>query len=279
MNKNKLLVLIVVALLVVSITVSAAMLIPRSGKGDENKNDKAPVAPPGLEKVVFIHYKKGFASPFCFNDGVCDELDQKPNCPDCKVSDPEPESTCYAFLGKGVKWPSDDLPVDLSIGKGLDLSVISLAAQEWDENTATQLFDAITSYPAATWDGWADSSPDGKNEMVFGDYPQTGVIAVAVTWGYYTGKPSQRKIIEFDILFDTDYDWYDCTKENCTVANKGMDLQNIATHEIGHGIGLSDLYKAECSEETMYGYSWEGDIQKRDLNTGDIAGLHILYGP
>ena len=56
-----------------------------------------------------------------------------------------------------------------------------------------------------------------------------------------------------------------------------MDLDNIVTHELGHSLGLGDLYQAECSLETMYGYGVEGEIQKRDLNAGDVAGISSLY--
>ena len=72
MKKTKLGVLFVLALLVISV-VSASMLIPRADKGKENANDKAPITPPGLEKVVFIHYKEGFAKPtkrFPFKVGI-----------------------------------------------------------------------------------------------------------------------------------------------------------------------------------------------------------------
>ena len=57
-----------------------------------------------------------------------------------------------------------------------------------------------------------------------------------------------------------------------------MDLQNIATHEIGHGVGLTDVYQTACSQATMYGYSDYGDIIKRDLAQPDITGLQKLYG-
>ncbi|MBW2991415.1 matrixin family metalloprotease [Candidatus Woesearchaeota archaeon] len=279
MNNTKLLVLIVIGLLVVSVTVSAIMLIPRSDKGDENKNDKAPDVPPGLQKIVFIHYKKGFASPFCNDNGVCEQGEKK-NCADCRNGGGEEESTCYAFLGKGVKWR--DLPqnyvIDPDNEDGLSqsfiVSAITAGTEEWDAHTSTNLFGSYSIDHSATWDGWINSVPDGENEMVFDDYPQAGVIAVTVTWGYFTGKPSTRRIIEFDILYDTDFVWGDGEADSSV-----MDLQNIAVHEVGHGIGLGDLYNTGCIDETMYGYSGEGDIEKRDLNTGDIAGLHILYGP
>ena len=57
-----------------------------------------------------------------------------------------------------------------------------------------------------------------------------------------------------------------------------MDLQNIATHELGHGVGLADIYDTTCSAVTMYGYSNNGDIQKRTLEVPDIRGLQTLYG-
>lgn len=268
---KKLGVLFIVMLLAVSL-VSAAMLIPRSEKSNPNEN--APDTPPGLEKIVFIHYKKGFVKPgtIC-GDGVCDPGENVNKCPaDCGGSGEE-ESTCYTFLGKGVMWK--DLPQDIVIHPALELAVagaIQKGAEEWDTHTTTNLFDSYSIDPSATWDDTVTET-DGRNEMVFGDYPQDGVIAVAITWGYFTGKPSTRRIVEFDILFDTDFTWGDADV-NPTV----MDLQNIATHEIGHGLGLGDLYNAECSEETMYGYSGEGDIEKRDLNTGDIAGIQALYG-
>ena len=55
-----------------------------------------------------------------------------------------------------------------------------------------------------------------------------------------------------------------------------IDFYNIATHELGHSVGMTDLYNF-CTEETMYGYATEGETKKRDLNAGDIAGINALY--
>lgn len=260
--------------------VGAGKLIPAADRAREKAGDDLPLMPPGLEKVVFIHYKKGFGG-FCNNNGVCEKnLGENPSCADCKKHKEKPgepdTSSCYAFLGKGVKWK--DFPVNYIVDpdnlNGLTEEFITNAmfsgAEEWDVYTGADLFGSYTIDHSSSWDS---DTPDGRNELVFGDYPQDGVIAVAIVWGYYTGPPGLREIIEFDILFDTDFHWGDSMVDSSV-----MDLQNIATHELGHGVGLADLYDTVCVEETMYGYSNYGDIKKRDLNTGDITGIQALYG-
>jgi hypothetical protein len=37
---------------------------------------------------------------------------------------------------------------------------------------------------------------------------------------------------------------------------------NIATHELGHGVGLADLYDDQWSEQTMYGYATYGRLRR-----------------
>jgi len=217
-----------------------------------------PLIPPAPEKRIFIHYTP--ARP------------EKPDKPGKPPKDPH--ANHYSFLAKGAKWKT--LPIEYFINptnpdgseEGIITTTISLSAQEWDKATGAELFAGYTIDYSANWDG---DIPDNHNEISFGDYPQANVIAVTVIWGIFGGPVGRRKITEFDIMFDTDFDWGDGEANPLL-----MDLQNIATHELGHGLGLGDIYY--CSFETMYGYSWEGDIQKRDLYTGDIAGIQELYG-
>ena len=223
----------------------------------------APFSPPGLEKKpplekrVFIHRKKANGKPPWAGGG-----------------NDKNKNTCYSYLSEGAKLKQ--LPVDYVIdpdnSDGLDESfiaaAISASAETWDNQTKTELFGNYSIDHNASWD---TVFPDGRNELLFGHYP--GVIAVIVAWGYFSGPPELREIIEFDILFDTDFVWGDAKKNP-----ELMDLQNIATHEIGHGAGLGDLYEATCSEATMFGYSGNGEISKRTLEKGDIFGLRSLYG-
>ena len=269
--------------------VGAGKLIPVSDKAKENgRADNSSVITkgngglslntPGLEKVVLIHYKKGYGR-VCDYDGICEpEIGENPSCADCKKEKEEPEeptTACYAFLDKWAKWK--DLPVDYVIDPDNDDGLsdefvaitMSAGAEEWNNHISEDLFGSYSIDYDLSWDS---DAPDGRNELLFGDYPQEGVIAVAIVWGYFAGPPGQRKIIEFDILFDTDFTW-----GNATVNPEVMDLQNIATHELGHGAGLADLYDTVCAEETMYGYSENGETKKRDLNAGDIIGIQALY--
>ena len=116
------------------------------------------------------------------------------------------------------------------------------------------------------------SSPDGVNEVYFADVSSSGAIAVTIVWGVFGGPTFQRKLVEWDQIYDDmDFDW-----SSAGEASK-MDFENIATHELGHSVGMADLYNSTCSEETMYGYATNGETKKRDLHQGDIEGINKLY--
>lgn len=179
---------------------------------------------------------------------------------------------CYKLLG--VKW--EKVPINYVIHPDLeriDPLAIQSAAEAWDDVTSKEIFSNTFSIDSSA--NWDESAPDGRNELSLGNYPKENVIAITAIW---TGIPigsKKRQIIEFDILFDTDFVWGDAEISG----NSVMDLQNIATHEIGHAIGLGDVYNSACSEVTMYGYSTYGETKKRTLESADIAGLRALYGP
>jgi hypothetical protein len=49
-------------------------------------------------------------------------------------------------------------------------------------------------------------------------------------------------------------------------------VQNIATHEFGHWVGLDDLYATTDKDLTMYGYGETKELKKDSLGLGDITG-------
>jgi hypothetical protein len=242
---------IVIAFLIFSYPILAAatappVVIERDGQGrptvivEQGKGREA-----GLIKVTHIHYDKPGGS---------------------KPQPPTKTESCY----KLAHWKWTNLPITYTINPNNNplpeqtiKAAISAAGTEWDRATSKTLFfepdTGDSQYGVYDW----------NNSISFGNYADGNVIAVTLTW-YNTRT---KEAVESDILFDTDFTWGDAT------VNIGvMDLQNIATHEIGHTLGLSDTYSTSCQNVTMYGYSIEGEIAKRTLAIPDITGLQKIYG-
>lgn len=229
-----------------------------------------------VEGYAFINYKKGFGKPgtICGN-GICEPGENANKCPaDCGGGE-EPTSSCYGFLAKGAKWKIvEDYIVNPANTRGLDETVIAsnLATDigKWETAAGVDIL-GIGSTTSETL--VADTiSPDKKNEVYFADIGQSGAIAITIVWGYFSGPPFARELVEWDQVYDqVDFDW------SANGEAGKMDFENIATHELGHSVGLDDLYTSECSEQTMYGYADYGETKKRTLEAGDIKGVQELY--
>ena len=148
------------------------------------------------------------------------------------------------------------------------LNQAAASAMTWDNQTSKTIWGTFDLDYLAGF----DSVADGLNEISFGPYSDSNVIAVTRVWGIFSGP--NKYLDQFDMLFNTAYAWGDVAATGNTSL---MDYMNIATHELGHAVGLGDLYN-NCLQETMYGYSGYGETKKRDLNAGDILGFQKLYG-
>ena len=113
--------------------------------------------------------------------------------------------------------------------------------------------------------GSSMTSLDGHNDIGWAGGLPSGVIAQAMYAYNWNGE-----LIESHVTFSTGFAWGDGS-------GRTMDIQSIATHEIGHWLSLRDLYGSGDSSKVMYGYSDFGDV-KRTLSSGDTAGIIWIYG-
>lgn len=229
-----------------------------------------------VEGYAFIKRKDRSAKFVCGN-GICEPGENANKCPaDCGGGgeDPVPASSCYGFLARGAKWKNlEDYMVDPTNSEGLGSNFVASNMEsniiKWEEAAGTEIIDS--QIPGIV-DGADTVAPDDKNEVLFGDIDEPGVIAVTMVWGIFGGPPQNRHLVEWDMIFDeVDYNWSD------SGAAGMMDFENIATHELGHAVGLDDLYTADCSDQTMFGYADYAETNKRTLEAGDITGVYQLY--
>jgi len=254
-NKIKLCIIFLVTIGLITSGVSASKI--KTDEGCDTSDIKEEIVGPSpdgkdvLVKGTIIHYKVAKAKSNNGNSRLGGTI------------------TCSKTFSKWGTTPVSYV-VNTTNSQGLDPLFIQNAivngVNEWDDHTSRNLVvDTYTVDNTAKW-----GVHDWKNAIVFGNYSDADVIAVTTYWRYRAG----RNMAEFDILMDEDFAWGEATIDPAK-----MDFQNIFVHEFGHGLGLADIYTSTCDTQTMYGYSWEGDTQKRTLESGDIEGLQKLYGP
>lgn len=188
-------------------------------------------------------------------------------------------STCYAFIGSGAKWKSaENYIIDSTNLSSMSINevetAIAIATGRWNKEVTGSVFG---NQVEGTVDGADMTTPlDDKNEIYFADINDPSInsnntIAVTITWGIFSGPPRNRRLVEWDQVYNEAFTFGDAS------INTGiMDFLGIAAHEVGHAAGM-DHPESTCSDETMYAYASLGETKKRDLNNGDIAGIKALY--
>ncbi|MEY4507889.1 MAG: hypothetical protein RLZZ450_11 [Pseudomonadota bacterium] len=102
-------------------------------------------------------------------------------------------------------------------------------------------------------------------------------FAVTAVWFCPTGAKTCTvgEILGADISFNGGMGEYgDCAVDTCSSAGPTADLQNVATHEIGHFFGLSH---SDVAGSTMYCDAQAADTDKRSLAPDDVAGICASY--
>ncbi len=275
---NKIIVFAIIGVLFIGTVVTQAMAAPNENANSKAKEMTVVSIPENAKKIGDGVYDLGYkvhdgqilqGTLYVFSDK---EL-AKPSDVSGHGAKSGGGTTCYSYISNGAKWKSeenwgvstDGIPVTGAT------DILQTAASQWEiaDPAGNAIFGSYDSNIVVDASS-IGNSVNGVNEVAFGDIASNGVIAATWVWST-SGSPSQRQIVEWDQIYDTkDFSW-----SNSGESGK-MDLQNIATHEIGHAAGMGHPSNS-CTEETMYAYASNGETKKRDLNTGDIAGINKLY--
>ena len=162
----------------------------------------------------------------------------------------EGDSMAYDFSLEGAKWGSSELgtaggtvtwAVDDSISQ-TDLQSINAAFAEWSEVANIQ-FEQVSSTAVSDID-FSEGAIDGASNVL-------GVASYS-----FSGGQLQNADIEFD------------SADNLS----GSELTLVATHEIGHAIGLDHFNGADAVMNSTANFDLTG------LAQSDIDGVLALYG-
>ncbi|MFQ6105069.1 MAG: matrixin family metalloprotease [Candidatus Glassbacteria bacterium] len=173
------------------------------------------------------------------------------------------QASAFTTIGS---WRDQNIPPLMSVNQnGTDdctgeFRALYLSGMTWN-NVSTSYFYFARNIP--TFNTLHAGNWDGYNQLSWDPAPINDYIAVTYNYGWFY-------INETDISFNSNYLW------NCegNPSWNEMDVQNIATHELGHSLGLghTSYYNA-----TMYAYADYGETKKRSLHWDDIDGIEYLY--
>ncbi len=212
--------------------------------------------PPGLSERVFIHL------PRTTRPGSLGTCVPTTNA---KVND-------FGLAGwqlptGGITWQLNASTVPPTVGVDTAINALTSAFGAWTGADHAEQF----SYGGAT--SVRRPRADFVNAVLWG---KISAGAIAITYvRYYT---STGILADVDTVFNSHYPWaiFDAALGDCASSPNAYDVQDIATHEFGHWVGLDDLYNSADSDLTMYGYGAGGELKKRTLGTGDISGANTV---
>lgn len=253
--RERVIALVILLALVVGLAIPAAAAPPQENPGK---------APEGLTKIVFVHYPKGVMA----KGGIPGPPGGGGNGGDGNHGEEGKEW----YKWGGEHWlesivgyvVEDDVSATYSVA-------IHTSFDTWEDTGASIDFVSGGSADFGVPSSFGTDTANGPNEIAWISFAQYGLpanaIAVTAVW-VFTGT---RIIAEVDMAFNNDLPW----SADGTAGT--YDAQNIATHEAGHWLMLGDLYNKPAKEQTMYGYGALGETKKRDLESGDIAGILAIY--
>jgi hypothetical protein len=211
-----------------------------------------------------------------------------------------PGGSYSSYALTGFRWNQKDPKVQLYLNptdtpSGLTAastqSAIAAAANTWDDAVAQNIFaDGTTVIIDST--KVVDNPFPSSGQEVSDGYSVNGwknlgnsYLGLNRWWSNGQKVNGYYSLTETDTWYNLNYAW---TTDLATAQSTNkIDLQSVATHELGHGIGMDDIYSTEYGgtlppsdprtqdfQQVMNVY----DGPQRTLGNGDKTGVQQLYG-
>jgi len=178
-----------------------------------------------------------------------------------------------AYSVAGYKWASWPVPFYINpansdVSASAATSAIQAGMDVWNTQSGTAF---RFSYAGQVKD--TSTSADGRNVVIFRNISNPdspGAVATTYAWS----KDGSR--FDTDIVFwDGPYKFF-TGSTGCAYTNGqyGAYIEDIATHELGHALGLNH---SSVTDATMYATYTQCSTSFRTLSADDIAGIKSLY--
>lgn len=172
--------------------------------------------------------------------------------------------------GRKLHWNDNQIPVSYMIN--------SLGAPGVDNefNAVHASFDTWSAVPtskiAFTFNGLTPisiSEFDSINVVTWSDVITTTDLGIAESIAFFS--VFDGNFLDVDIILSNFVPW------STTGESEAFDIQSVMTHEVGHMVGLADLFSPADVNSVMYGFINPGDLSDRVLSEDDIAGASAIY--
>jgi hypothetical protein len=170
-----------------------------------------------------------------------------------------------AYTATGTKWAFSPVNYfvnasNLDLGGAAAEGAVRAGADAWSTQSRSRFRFAFGGASTQT-----TTTNDGVNLVVFRNASNGSAIATTYWWSTASG------IIDADIVFwDAAFRFFAGTS-GCT---SGFYIEDIATHEFGHALGLGH---SNLAGATMYPSASSCSMNNRTLAPDDIAGVLSLY--
>jgi Matrixin len=180
------------------------------------------------------------------------------------------------------------LPISYKIDKNLSkiqLTALQAAMHTWEVATGKTLFKFDGIHQNITGDSFNDlygSLTDGINgQYLDNNWKKTGKDNLVLATTIWNNPSSGYQTIETaDIHYNSDiYFISDALAQRPVDKREIVDMQSLATHELGHFLGLAHVAESYDSSSIMNPSIMIGEgLASRSLSIGDVKRIQKIYG-